>query len=417
MEPLETQRRTVRLPRRDLFYLLLGAITLFELVGLVLKLMGYPVVTPMFTWPLYLIGPMMAWTARPRKLRSGAVRVDAGAVAVDGEVLARREHLGMGILRREGSDLWLRVSGAGWRRGRLLDIALENEDEAKGLLERLGLDAKSRTALFILRTQKSSAGAGALMGLVMAALVVMTTVFATTHLHSVFAAVFGVIAATTMMVGSFIALARSRAVRMTIGVDGLLVKEGFAAPRFIPHDDVATAVAEGATVHVTLHDGTSLRFLAGAESRRKVDDEQTKHAEAIAQKIVEARAAFIDLSKDTANVPALARASRSTRDWLLALQGVAESGGTYRDGSVTREKLLRVAESGHAGNVARIAAAVALAKDATDDEKARLASIAESAAAPALAQRIRVATTTTDEAELEKMIEEAEEAELGVRRA
>jgi hypothetical protein len=84
---------------------------------------------------------------------------------------------------------------------------------------------------------------------------------------------------------------------------------------------------------------------------------------------------------------------------------------------VTREKLLRVAESGHAGNVARIAAAVALAKGATDDEKARLASIAESAAAPALAQRIRVATTTTDEAELEKMIEEAEEAEMGVRRA
>ena len=416
MEPLETQRRTVRLPRRDLFYLVVGAIVLLEVAGLVMRSLGHHVVTPMFTWPLYFLGPIAAWTAKPRKVRTGVVRVDASSVALGGEVLARREHLGMGVLRREGSELWLRVSGAGWRRGRLLDIALRSEEEARNLLERLGLDAKSRTSLFVLRAPGASS-ARALTVLVFTVAMMFGFVFAMANLHAVIPRVMGMVASITLMVGAFIALARSKAIRLTVGVDGLLVKEGFAAPRFIPHDDVANASAEWAIVTLALRDATSLRFGAGPATRGKVDDEQAKHAEAIVQKILDARAAFADLSADTTNVPALARASRSTHDWLLALHRVAESGGTYRDGSVSREKLLRVAESAHAGDVARVAAAVALARGATGDEKARLAAVAESAAAPALAQRIRVATTTTDEAELEKMIEEAEEAERGTRRA
>src|SRR5262249_4353659 len=122
-------------------------------------------------------------------------------------------------------------------------------------------------------------------------------------------------------------------VKLTAGADGLVVKQGFRR-RFIPHDQIVEVGPEGADLVVKLRSG-ELRYprtLRRNPNGRALED-GTGGARGIAKRIDEARAVYAELGGDMASIPALARAGKTTRDWLDALRRIgAEVDSGFRGG-------------------------------------------------------------------------------------
>lgn len=422
MDAHEPTKRAVRVPRTSVFYTYLVCVLVAEIAALIARSQGVHLPQPVFFWPLYMLGPVLAWTAIPRQRREGRVRVDSAGVTLNGEPLAKREELSMGLVRRESESTWLRLSGKTRWMSKMLDIAVDDGAEAERILGFLGLDAKSRTSMFQVfvdghrRFVVALVAIGAAFG---AALVAMLGLARGGASPALFLGALAVLCVA--ITGGLIGAIRAQRAKITVGVDGLSIDEGFKKPRFLAHDRIRDARATGASLDLVLDDGTTLRYQCGQRTQNKKRSEEAQRvAESIVEKIRAARAAFDELSGDTGNVPALARARRTTKEWIEALRRIAEGEGAgYREGTVPRERLLRVAESAHAPEASRLAAAIALSRSATAEEKERLSALATASASPAMQKRFRVAIDSADEtATLEKMLEEAtaeDEAATAVR--
>jgi hypothetical protein len=210
---------------------------------------------------------------------------------------------------------------------------------------------------------------------------------------------------------AIVMMARSNTANVVVGADGLLVRDGLAARRFVGHDRITGVQAAGHEIVVTLRDGGELRWRTAMDGQKgKVAEEAEQTASGIATRIREARAAFEELSGEVAALPALARAGRSTTDWLGALRRVGEEGVEmgFRDAGLSRDRLWRVAEATQAPELSRVTAAVALARTADADERERLRALAERSASPVLQKRIRVAVEAEDDAAVAEVLEEME---------
>lgn len=417
MEGHEPTKRAVRVPRTGVFYTYLVCVLVAEIAALIARSQGVHVPQPVFFWPLYMLGPVLAWTAVPRQRREGRVRVDAAGVTLNGETLAKREELTMGLVRRESETTWLRLSGKNRWMSKMLDVAVDDGVEAEKILGFLGLDAKSRTSTFQVFLQGHRRFVLALVGLGAAFGAALVAMLGMARGGASPAFFLGALAVLCVAItGGLIAAVRSQRATITVGVDGLSIDEGFKKPRFLGHDRIREAKANGTMVELVLDDGTTVRYQCGQRTQNKKRTQEAQHvAESIVEKIRAARAAFDELSGDAGNVPALARARRTTKEWVEALRRVAESEGAgYREGTVPRERLLRVAESAHAPEASRLAAAIALSRSASAEEKDRLRALATASASPEMQKRFRIAIDSADEtAVLEKMLEEAAAEEEG----
>ncbi|CAN5550965.1 hypothetical protein BH09MYX1_BH09MYX1_38080 [soil metagenome] len=401
---------TVRLPRKEALWAFLAVAVAAEIAAAIARSRGVQLPPPAYLWPVYVLAPILAWSSIPRQKREGRVRVDAKGVTLDGAVLAKQEELSVGLLRREGDATWLRLSGKNRWAAKIVDVAVDDGAEADKILTLLGLDAKSRTAIFHVFRQGRRHLMVPLLG--MAAFGVCVVVAMVAGFQSLSPAIsLGLFGAFMVgLTGAAVAAVRAQRATVVVGVDGLRIDEGFKKPRFIPHDRIRNAEAIGGTLSLTFVDGTRADYRCAQKRRRqKADGEAQQLAEAIVVKIVSARAAFDELSNDVSNVPALARARRSPREWLDALRAIADGeAANYRDGTVPRERLLRVAESAHAPETDRLAAAVALAGSASPEEKERLRALAKASASPAMEKRFRIAIESDgSSAMIEQMLEEA----------
>ncbi len=410
---LEPAKRAVRVPRPGALYTFLALVVVAEVAALVARAQGAHLPPPAFWWPLYALAPVLAWSSLPRKRRTGRVLVQDAGVSIDGEMVARRAELSLGLVRREGDATWLRLSGKSKLMAKMVDVAVTDEDEAERILAVLGLDAKSRTAEFNVFSGSADKLVAAVVAFGVLGGVIAAGALLAGHVVGPAVSFAMMLAIALAVLGGALFAARTRQAKLTVGVDGLQIVQGFRRPRFVAHDAIREATANAGTLTLRLADGETLSYLCGQQRRSKDPSggEPQKLAEAIVTKLRAARSAFDELAGDVGNVPALARARRSTSEWVAALRRIGEAAdGGYREGMVPRERLLRVAESTHAPERVRIAAAVALAAGATTEEKERLHAAAEASASPELQRRLRVAVDPAAElALLERVLDEADD--------
>jgi hypothetical protein len=295
---------------------------------------------------------------RPRRL-AGTIAAGAEGLRVDGQVVVPQEVLRSGTILTEKERTFVRLETANGA----VEVDVDDSDAGQALLRELALDALHRT--------------------------------------------------TRLAAVGFLGLP----VAVVVGADGLRIERTLRPARFVPHEAIRAVEIQDARVTLHLHRGEPVALGFGPTSGRNASELGRREALAAHRCIQAAREA--NRQAEPANVPAaaLARTARGTADWLRALRtmGVAASEGTFRSAPLRREELFRVLESPHGGHVEKVGAAIALASGLGDEEKPRLRIAIERTADAAHRERLRVATTSQDEAELARALEEAEEAD-GVSR-
>jgi hypothetical protein len=176
------------------------------------------------------------------------------------------------------------------------------------------------------------------------------------------------------MMGAYVALttagaaAFARASRISVGVDGVLVK-GTSRRRFFAYGDIDGVKTSGTDIELRRGTRTVLRLqLHGKDVARR---------EALAARIEQA-ITRAHAEREAPAVSFVASASSSE------LANVAAGGGDYRRSAISREELWSLVEGPASGSHMRRAAAEALAKSGDETERARLRVAVDNSANPAL---------------------------------
>jgi hypothetical protein len=191
--------------------------------------------------------------------------------------------------------------------------------------------------------------------------------------------------------------------RLVIGADGVVVRGRFR-DRFVPHARIAAVEVAAQRIELRLDDGSTVR----AKARHLTQEEQVE----LSTRLEDARRAFRAGAADQAALARLDRRGRAPAAWRDALRALLVDASGYREGSLSREDLLRVVESPAAPVERRIGAAVALSADGAPEDRARIRVAAEACANP----RVRVALAQAASGEVEEAaLEEAIAAERAAK--
>jgi len=156
--------------------------------------------------------------------------------------------------------------------------------------------------------------------------------------------------------------------KVAVGVDGVLVR-GTSRTRFFPYRELDAARVEGSDLELVRKDRVVLRLQLHGEDASKRTAVLARIREAI-DVVKEGRSAASAHLVSAASPAELARA--------------AGGGADYRAAALTREQLWALIEGPESAEDARRAAAEAIAKTSSPDEKARLRVAAEHCAAPTM---------------------------------
>jgi hypothetical protein len=399
---------TVRRPRVALLWTALAAYTAVLLAGIVAHV-GYGFGNLMW-WTL---GPVIAAIQRRPKLEEASVVASADGLRV-GDKLIPKAGLTSALLRSEHDRSYVCLRGG--RMWGSVDVAVKDGEDADALCAALGLDAKSTTAVFTLvRNMPKTWPIAVALAFATAALGLVIGLMATLNARAfpAFALPLGFAAFIVVVVPLLVFLNR---VKLHVGADGLLVREGLGRSVFVPHDAITRVRVDGRKVIVGRTHGDPMQFEVGAAQRSgkaAVVEEQTRQAESVAWRIDKAREAYRALAGAAPQAAlVLERGGRSVREWLDALRRIGEGeGSTFRNATLTRDQLIGIVESTTAAARERLAAAVALRSKLTEEEKPRLRVAAERCVAPELRERmVRVIDTDADDEELTGLLEETERA-------
>lgn len=195
--------------------------------------------------------------------------------------------------------------------------------------------------------------------------------------------------AVGLAVGSLRLASRAAMLRMknghvVVGEDGIAVRR-FLQPRFHPWSEVD---------HVRIEEGVVVLALAGGSTEQLIVGDPF----ALETAAKRAKDRF-DVASRSDPVRVLACDGLPDDRWLERVR-VATSESAYREGAVSADELVRVAEDPTQSADQRVGAAAALAK-----------------ADPDIVRRVRVATELTANPELATALEQAIDGELGVRQA
>jgi hypothetical protein len=191
---------------------------------------------------------------------------------------------------------------------------------------------------------------------------------------------------------------------LVIGADGVVIRRLFR-DRFVPHARIAAVKVAAQRVELRLDDGSTVR----AKARHLTPEEQVE----LSTRLEDARRAWLAGTADQAALARLDRRGRAPAAWRDALRALLGEASGYREGSLSREDLLRVVESPAAPVERRLGAAMALSADGACEDRARIRVAAEACANP----RVRIALAQAASGEIdEAALEEALAAEQIAKR-
>jgi len=288
----------------------------------------------------------------------------------------------------------------------LVEVEVESEDQAIEMLAALGLDAAQKRARFR----------------------VANPIFATKWRQlALFASLFAgaaALGASPPFIGLAlvpILLLAVTPAHVDVGVDGLLVR-WLWRKRFVPMSAIRSVESEDERLlKITLTSGEVVTVYTSLP-RRGSGGQSAVHHDSILARIHEARRVYAERGTAVDASALVARGSRDRAAWAEALARLAVDGGSYREGVVRAEDLVRVVEDPRAPADARAGAALVLHKSGDAEMRARVRASAEAVASP----RLRVALDAAggdDLAAAERALtelaaeEEAAEAEAAARAA
>jgi hypothetical protein len=292
-------------------------------------------------------------------------------------------------------------------------LSVAHHAEAEELLAAAGLDLH-RTRTYHLK--QANAHFGTALGVIFVVFfsaIVVGALFP----HGGPAIAAGLVIAT--LAGAMWYLRRDQ-VALTVGADGLAVREGPRKARFIPYTELESVTltfdsgfADGLILR--LKDGTT-RTLSMPPPGNQLNVEQP--ARAVVERIQRAqKAAAGTHAEQGAAATVLEQGGRSTAEWVASLRSALADTASYRTMPISREDLEAVLHDGTAQKKTRLAAAIALGAADRDRGKELVRDAANACAAEDLATKLRIATEDDVEparlAEaLDELGEEAEETEL-----
>ncbi len=230
----------------------------------------------------------------------------------------------------------------------------------------------------------------------------LTDRIATDNALSAYGIIGGFIVSTLF---SFWVSLRWMGVKITIGTDGLLVRNGLST-RFFAYADMvslsrrAAFSASGGELLIQLRDGrTEVVWL---------DGDTGTNADVLLKRIEEARAAAASVGTSVAS-ELLARRGRSIAEWRESLAQMLNDGAGYREVSLDAVSLLRLLRDAAAPMEQRIAAALALGAKESTREQVRVV------ASTTVNDRVRVALESAAEGALDESSFEQAIGHTGVR--
>jgi hypothetical protein len=184
--------------------------------------------------------------------------------------------------------------------------------------------------------------------------------------------------------------------RVTVGADGVVVAWPLLGKRrFVPHDEITDVRWSADEVELVLADGGSYSIMTRASQTASSE----QHL-ALLERLVSARAAYA-ASVGAEPVAALARGGRPASAWVRDLRAMSEAAGSqYRTTALPAETLWRVALDPAAKEELRIGASLALRAGLDAPGRARLRAAAEAAASPRVRVALTAAADLDDDATL-----------------
>lgn len=354
-----------------------------------------------------LVGMLWIRNPRPREIE-GAVSVHEEGVRIGQALVLPREQIKAGfVVPRPGKRPIVRLENKK-RLALPTEIRVENDDDGREVLRRLGLDATQTIASFVLPSRlfaDPKLGQQYMMG--MGTAFVLTAIL--TRSSGLYPEVFPVLIGLIGM--SFGVTALLTRTHLRIGADGIVLK-WFRTERFIPYDEIASIESyeekeyrrrwAGAKVH--LHSGETIKLpIASAGDIGGPRVRLVKH------RLEQAHADHQRGARASAEAR-LVRGERPMLAWVRELRRAgAGAAANHRIAPVPTDRLLELAEDPHADPIMRANAAVALGANTESGEiRTRLRVAAQATAAPRLRVALEKSVDVDDEAALAEALAEVE---------
>ncbi|MBK6514885.1 MAG: hypothetical protein IPM79_24805 [Polyangiaceae bacterium] len=350
-----------------------------------------------------------------RRLKGGRVTIADGVLSVDGARVTSRDELSQGLIVPRKDEIWVRLD----RKGRQLahHFRVQDVEEGRAMLRALGFDATQATAE--VRCMSPVVTLPIWKQLLLTLAPVLATIFGTMALG---VAAFGPQgAAMTLpavgLVMAYLFLIILAPTKVRIGADGLALSWLWRR-QFIRFADVTSVAPWMRTSGGKTYEGIQVEdthghktFIAGGQHG------WNEHvAKQLEERVLEAWEAHRG-GVTGADVSALDRGGRDLSSWVDHLRGLGEGAKVdLRRAFVPVDHLLHVLEDTSQPALTRAGAAIAAARGAGPEARARIRVAASTTASPKL--RVAIERSLDDEAETAAIAEALGEveAEQGVAR-
>lgn len=401
------------LVRRNPWMLALGASPLAAVLACIISAILFKSIMPLIFIPHFLILSAaltaLIWIRNPRAREiENSVRVNNDGVQIDGVMILPREQIKAGfVVPRPNKQPLVRIERKGF--GPAVEIRVENEEEGRDVLRRLGLDASQTIASFVLPSRffaiELQQGQNATLMGILFILIAILSRFVRTNVTA-----FPVVIGFTALGLALAALLTRTHVR--IGADGIVLK-WFRTQRFIPYDELQAIESYQETgIRRNRWAGVRLRLQSGEIVTLPIAAASEVGGPRVRLVTNRLQEAFADHKRGKPVSPEarLLRGERSIEAWVRDLRRAgAGAAANHRIAPIPIEKLLEVAEDPHADPIMRANAAIALGANTENGEfRNRLRIAAQATAAPRLRVALERAATVDDEAALTEALSEVE---------
>jgi hypothetical protein len=217
------------------------------------------------------------------------------------------------------------------------------------------------------------------------------------------------------VVAVVLALRKLRQRTLTVGADGIAVRNAFGTETLLPYSNVRSITQTGVDVSISLEDGKESRFGFGLNPTGDYWQRCLRRASMLTAILETTRTAYQRagaLGEAGRKAAILARGGRPVTEWVNALRSLNETQASFRSATIPDDELWRITEDPTERQPVRVAAAVALRDRLDDHGTQRLRVVADSCAAPRLRIALDAAVDRNDAslAEALAQLEDAEQA-------
>ena len=412
-EGSESKTLTLALVRRNPWFLLLAALPfLFAIwflgVGIYVGHFLPALLAPHMVILSAALGGML-WIRNPRPREvEGVVSVSEEGVRIGQALVLPREQIKAGfVVPRPDKRPIVRLEKKGI--GPALEIRVENEDEGREVLRRLGLDATQTIASFVLPSrifadERLRRRYAATLVAIFALAGILTRL-----LQSAIELVPIGLGFATLGLGLFMISSRTH---LRVGADGIVLR-WFRNERFVSFDEIASIeLYEEKRFQRRRWAGARIRLRSGETITLPVSSAGEVGGPRVRLVLNRLQQAHADHQRGV-RASAEARLTRGDRPMLAWVRDLRRAGAgaaaDHRVAPMPTDRLLELAEDPHADPVMRANAAVALGANTESEQlRKRLRVAAQATAAPRLRVALEKAAEVDDEAALAEALSEVE---------